>query len=67
MQYLWGEDAQRAFVKYHFRSVTNDELNKENSSFGQIEMPFTIEYFGGWERAYPEIIEGVFRGQVLKQ
>ena len=30
MQYLWSEEAQRAFVKYHFRSVTNEALNQEN-------------------------------------
>jgi hypothetical protein len=29
-----------------------------------IEIPFTIDYFGGWGRAYPEIIEKVFRDQV---
>jgi hypothetical protein len=30
-------------------------------------MPFTIEYFGGWGRAYPEIIEKVWRDQVQKK
>ena len=64
MQYLWSEEAQRVFVKYHFRSVTNEQLNEENPSFGKIEMPFTIDYFGGWGKAYPEIIERVFRDRV---
>ncbi len=64
LQYLWTEEAQRAFVKYHFRSITNEELNNEHTQFGTIEMPFTIDYFGGWSRAYPEIIEKVFRDQV---
>jgi sulfate transport system substrate-binding protein len=66
MQYLWSEEAQRAFVKYHFRAVINEALNQENNSFGDIELPFTIEYFGGWRKAYPEVIEGVFRRQVLR-
>lgn len=64
MQYLWSEEAQRAFVKFHFRSITNEALNEEHTQFARIEMPLTIEYFGGWSRAYPEIIEKVFRDQV---
>lgn len=64
MQYLWSEEAQRAFVKYHFRSVTHEVFNEANPDFAKIEMPFTVELFGGWQRAYPEIIEGVWRNQV---
>lgn len=64
MQYLWSDEAQKAFVKFHFYSVTNNAFNEENTEFGHIEMPFTIDYFGGWEKAYPEIIEQVFRAQV---
>ena len=64
MQYLWSDEAQRAFVKYHFRSVTNEAFNQENKEFAEIRMPFTVDYFGGWGRAYPEIIEQVFRDQV---
>jgi len=25
-----------------------------------IEMPFTIDYFGGWDKAYPDVIEQSF-------
>jgi sulfate transport system substrate-binding protein len=67
MQYLWSEEAQRAFVKYHFRSVTHEVFNDENPDFAKIEMPFTVELFGGWPRAYPEIVEGVWRNQVQKK
>jgi sulfate/thiosulfate transport system substrate-binding protein len=64
MQYLWSEEAQQVFVKYHLRSITNEQLNNDDPAFGKIEMPFTIDYFGGWSKAYPEIIEKVFRDQV---
>jgi sulfate/thiosulfate transport system substrate-binding protein len=64
INYLFTEDAQRAFVKFHFRSSTNDALNQENKELATIKYPFTVDYFGGWERAYPEVIEGVFRNQV---
>jgi sulfate transport system substrate-binding protein len=67
LRYLWTDEAQKAFVKYHFRSVTNESLNEANPEFAKIEMPFTIELFGGWTRAYPEIIEKVFRDQVMKK
>ena len=67
MQYLWSEEAQQAFVKYHFYSSTNDALNQANTAFGRIEMTFTIEYFGGWDKAYPEVIEQVFRDQVQRK
>lgn len=67
MQYLWSDEAQQAFVKFHFYSATNDTFNQANKDFGHIEMPFSIEYFGSWERAYPEVIEEIFRAQVQKK
>lgn len=67
MQYLWSEEAQRAFVQYHFRSVTNEALNQEHAEFAKIEMPFTIDYYGGWSKAYPDVIEKIFRDQVQRR
>ena len=67
MQYLWSDPAQQAFVKFHFYSTTKGEFNQANTNFGHIEMPFTIEYFGGWDKAYPDVIEGVFRDQVQRK
>src|SRR5688572_19116159 len=64
LNYLWSEEAQKAFVKYYFRSATNESLNNENPKFANIEQPFTVEMFGGWSQAYPDIIENVFRNQV---
>src|SRR5438876_10998938 len=67
MQYLWSDEAQRAFVKFHFRSSTNDALNQENKELATIKYPFTVEdRFGGWDKAYPEVIERVFRDSVQK-
>jgi sulfate/thiosulfate-binding protein len=68
MQYLWSDEAQQAFVKYHFRAVTNEAFNEANKEFTRVELPFTVgELFGGWERAYPEIIDGVWRKQVKQK
>ena len=67
MQFLWSDEAQRAFVKYHFRSSTNEALNQENKELATIKYPFTVDYFGGWNRAYPEVIQGVFSELVQKR
>lgn len=67
MQYLWSDEAQRAFVNYHFRAATNESLNQENPQLSQIALPFTIDYFGGWTKAYPDVIEHVFRDQVTRR
>jgi sulfate/thiosulfate-binding protein len=67
MQYLWSDEAQQAFVKFHFYSVTNEAFNEANKEFGHIEMPFGVDYFGGWEKAYPEVIEQIFRDQVQRR
>src|SRR5690242_17910047 len=67
MEYLWSDEAQQAFVNFHFYSSTNDAFNQANTAFGHIELPFGIDYFGGWDKAYPEVIEGVFRDQVQRK
>jgi sulfate transport system substrate-binding protein len=67
MQYLWSDEAQQAFVKYHFRSVTHEEFNDANKEFARIDLPFTVELFGGWQRAYPEVIDRIWRNQVKKK
>lgn len=67
MQYLWSEEAQRAFVQHHFRAATNDSLNAANPGFAHINLPFTVEMFGGWEKAYHEVIEGIWRNQAQKR
>jgi sulfate transport system substrate-binding protein len=66
-QYLWSDEAQQAFVKYHFRSATNDSFNAANTDLSNIELPFTIDYFGGWDKAYPEVIERIFRDRVQRR
>jgi len=67
MQYLWSDEAQEAFVRFHFYSATNEAFNQANTKFGHIDMPFGIDLFGGWDKAYPEVIERVFRDQVQRK
>jgi ABC-type sulfate transport system substrate-binding protein len=64
--FLWSEPAQRLFVKYGFRSV-DDALNDAGLAFGAIADPFTIDDFGGWQQAKREIVDDIWRKQVLEQ
>lgn len=63
--FLWSEEAQRIFVRYGFRSV-DERWNAGNPFFGTIAEPFGVEAFGGWKKAKAEIVERVWRGDVLK-
>ena len=64
--FLWSETAQEAFTRYYFRAVTDEELNQAVPEFHEIVQPFTVHDLGGWGRAYPEIIHGVWEEQILK-
>lgn len=64
--FLWSEEAQRIFVKYGFRSI-NDCLNEERLDWGNISNLLRIEDFGGWGKAKIDIIEGIWKNQVLKR
>ena len=67
MNYLWSDEAQQAFVKFHFRSVTNDAFNDANAEFAKIEMPFTVQLFGGWDQGLPGRDREHFRQTGKKQ
>ncbi len=64
VKFLWSEEAQKAFVKHHFRAITDPDMNKNEAKFEKIEMPFTIDDFDGWQNAYPAIIENVWKYRV---
>ncbi|MEP7074221.1 MAG: sulfate ABC transporter substrate-binding protein [Acidobacteriota bacterium] len=67
LNYLWSDEAQKGFVKNHFRSITNESFNNANKEFAKIDQPFTIEMFGGWDKAYPDVIENIFSAKVKNQ
>ena len=66
VEYLWSEPAQRLFVKYGFRSV-EEAFNTPNPGFGEIADGFTVGDYGGWEKAKKEIVDAMWRKQVLEQ
>ena len=64
VDFLWSEAAQRIFVEYGFRSV-DERLNVENTGFGVIQDAFTVGDLGGWPQAKREIIDQIWKEQVL--
>jgi sulfate transport system substrate-binding protein len=66
VRFLWSEEAQRLFVAHGFRSV-REELNAANPRFGRIADPFLVADFGGWPRVKKEIVDGIWKGQVLPE
>jgi sulfate/thiosulfate transport system substrate-binding protein len=64
VRYLWERPAQEAWVRSRFRSVTDESMN---AKFSKIEMPFYVKDLGGWEHAYPEIVDGVWKREIQKE
>ena len=64
--FLWSDQAQRIFVDCGYRSV-REPLNAANPHFGSIPDLFTIADFGGWAKAKRDIVDGVWKRQVLAQ
>lgn len=63
-RYLWSQAAQEAWVKAHFRSVTDEKINEKEPRFVKIALPFTVDELGGWEHAYPDIVEAVWKHKI---
>jgi sulfate transport system substrate-binding protein len=66
VNYLWSDAAQDSFAKSHLRPAARGTSNVDGDGFVKIELPFTVEYVGGWSRAYPEIVEAIWRDRVQK-
>jgi sulfate transport system substrate-binding protein len=66
VQFLWSDRAQRLFVENGFRSV-QPQLNAENPRFARIPDLFSIDDLGGWTKAKKEIVDAVWKNQVLKE
>lgn len=57
---LWERPAQDAWVRARFRSV----LEELNGQFQTIPIPFRAADFGGWDKAYKDIAEDVWKKQI---
>jgi sulfate/thiosulfate-binding protein len=66
VDFLWSDQAQAIFVEYGFRSV-HDRLNAANPRFGRIRDPFRVSDLGGWSKAKEDIVESIWKKQVLPE
>jgi sulfate/thiosulfate transport system substrate-binding protein len=64
--FLWSDNAQRIFTEYGFRSI-DERHNAENPTFGVIAAPFLVKDLGGWREAKREIVEAIWKNQVLPE
>jgi sulfate transport system substrate-binding protein len=64
--FLWSEKGQSLFVARGFRSV-EASLNRQRKDFGTIEDPFLVDDLGGWKAARNDVIEAIWRRQVLPE
>ena len=64
VDYLWSREAQEIFVRYGFRSQESG-LDGLNPKLRSIEKPFTVGDLGGWKQAREEIVNRVWRDQVM--
>jgi len=68
VEFLFSRQAQEIFAKHGLRSVDPEVAKATASQYPAVEDLFTIDYFGGWAKATPEVFgeDGVFT-QVLSQ
>ena len=58
--FLWATEAQEAFARYNFRVTDEAIMAKYANRFKIVELPFTVDYLGGWEEATSTIIDRVW-------
>jgi sulfate/thiosulfate-binding protein len=55
VNFLWTQEAQRAFAKYGLRSVDPAVLKETAEQFPPVEDLWKIDYLGGWKKVGEEI------------
>jgi sulfate/thiosulfate transport system substrate-binding protein len=53
VEFLSSRQAQEIFAKYGLRSVDPEVVKATASQYPDVKDLFTIDYFGGWEKATP--------------
>lgn len=57
---LWDRSSQEAWTRAGFRSMYEDL----NGKFTPVQMPFKAADFGGWAKAYTDIVDGVWKQKI---
>jgi sulfate transport system substrate-binding protein len=66
VEFLFSKQAQEIFARHGLRSVDPEVAKATASQYPQVEDQFTIDYFGGWEKATPEFFgdDGIYNQTV---
>ena len=62
VDFLLSDAGQRIFERYRLRP-----RDCEGNGFPTLEQPFTVEDLGGWPRAYAELVDALWRGEIEPQ
>lgn len=62
VDFLWSQEAQRAFARHGLRVVDETVAKETVGQYPAVQDLFTIEYFGGWGQATPTIFgdDGIY-------
>jgi len=68
VEFLFTRQAQEIFAKYGLRSIDPEVAKATASQYPAVEDQFSIDYFGGWEKATPDFFgeEGIFYKTIAK-
>jgi len=68
VDFLYSPQAQEIYAQHGLRVVTPDVAAENESQYPPINDLFTIEFFGGWSKAIPDIFgeNGVFTRAILQ-
>jgi sulfate/thiosulfate transport system substrate-binding protein len=68
VEFLLTRQAQEVFAKYGLRSVDPEVAKATASQYPAIEDQFTIDAFGGWDKATPDFFgeDGIFYKTIAK-
>ena len=61
VDFLWTKESQEALARNNFRVWDAEIMDAYGDKFKKIELPFTVEYFGGWEPATSVIIDQTWK------
>lgn len=68
VEFLFTKEAQQIFAKYGLRSVDPSVAKETEAKYPPIADQFTIDYFGGWDKATPDYFgeQGIYTQVVGK-
>ena len=61
VEFLWAREAQEALARNHFRVSDDGIMEKYSGRYKRVELPFRVDYLGGWREATATVIDQTWR------